>query len=110
MNAMGNPKKAEEHFREALRLDPKMAYAYNGLGLVLEHDRRLADALRYFRSALQFDRDFTAAAFNVGSTLRQLGEYDEARSYLSMALNLAIRLDQVGMARAAQNLLMQMPE
>jgi Flp pilus assembly protein TadD len=47
----GNAKKAEEHLRLAVQLDPEMLAAHNNLGLVLAGEDRVSEAETHFRLA-----------------------------------------------------------
>lgn len=45
---------AAAHYREALRLDPRHANAHGSLGVILEDQGQLAEALEHYRRALEF--------------------------------------------------------
>ena len=64
-------------FERAVRLDHRLAEAYNGLGLVFqERPKARHDAIRYFQKALQYDRDYVEARFNIAKIRYALKEYD----------------------------------
>ena len=73
----GQMDKALSSFERATRLDHRLAEAYNGLGLVFqERPKARHDAIRYFQKALQYDRDYVEARFNIAKIRYALKEYD----------------------------------
>jgi len=96
---------AIEHFQSALRIKPDFAPALNIIGVELARDGHDADAIEYFRRALDsnpqyvralrgdptalIDRDFVDALYNLGTAHGRLGQYDQAIQYLSMAVALS---------------------
>ncbi len=73
----GQLKKALASFERATRLDHRLAEAYNGLGLVFQQRPKARhDAIRYFQKALQYDRDYIEARFNIAKIRYTLKEYD----------------------------------
>jgi Flp pilus assembly protein TadD len=61
---------AEEAFREAIRLDPAIAGAHNGLGMVLRGKRRREEAMEAFREAIRLDPDLMSARENLSDLVR----------------------------------------
>jgi tetratricopeptide (TPR) repeat protein len=56
---------AERSFQNALRLEPGLVEAWNGLGLIHTHRRRLKDAFQCFGAALQRQADYGPALLNL---------------------------------------------
>ena len=77
--ARGDTASAEQCFREALSLEPRLAEASNNLGAILQRAGDLARAEHCFRDALAARPAFNAARANLATTLRQLGRLDEAQ-------------------------------
>lgn len=72
-----NPDAALRSFERAVRLDHKLAEAYNGLGQVFENRPKARyDAIRYYKKALQYDGDYLEARFNIARLRRSLREHD----------------------------------
>ncbi len=72
-----NSDAALRSFERAVRLDHRMAEAYNGLGQVFEtRPKARYDAIRYYTKALQYNRDYLEARFNIARLRRSLGEHD----------------------------------
>lgn len=72
-----NPDAALRSFERAVRLDHKLAEAYNGLGQVFEtRPKAKYDAIRYYTKALQYNRDYLEARFNMARLRRSLREHD----------------------------------
>jgi len=63
--AVGQFDKAEAAFRRCIALDPTVAGAHVGLGIVLAETRRLAAAVDEFRTAVRLDPNDTAARDNL---------------------------------------------
>ncbi len=73
----GQLDKALASFERATRLDHRLAEAHNGLGLVFQQRPKARhDAIRYFQKALQYDRDYIDARFNIAKIRYALKEYD----------------------------------
>ncbi len=72
-----NPDAALRSFERAVRFDHRLAEAYNGLGQVFEtRPKARYDAIRYYTKALQYDRDYLEARFNMARLRRSLREHD----------------------------------
>jgi superkiller protein 3 len=71
--ALKKPREAEEAYRAAIQLNPKLAGAYYQLGLMLTQEGRRDEARTAFRAARDLDpgSPFGRAA---GEALRTLGE------------------------------------
>lgn len=73
----GNPNAALRSFERAVRLDHRLSEAYNGLGLVYEkRPKARYDAIRFYTKALQYNRDYLEARFNMARLRRSLREHD----------------------------------
>lgn len=66
---VGRQDEAEGHFREALRLDPALAAAYTGLGMVRDAQDRFADAAGFFEKAIALDPDDAMPRLYYGESL-----------------------------------------
>lgn len=75
-------KLAEEHFLAALRVDPALLSAGNGLGIVYSRGGRTAEAIAAWGSTLAVKPDFAPALLNLGITLLEAGRASEALGYL----------------------------
>ena len=72
-----NPDAALLSFERAVRLDHRLSEAYNGLGLVYEkRPKARYDAIRFYTRALQYNRDYLEARFNIARLRRSLREHD----------------------------------
>jgi len=74
--------KAVEAFDTALRIDPKLPMAHQGLGecqLALKH---LASAESHFRRAIESDPDYSKAHASLGGLLVQNRQFAEAIPHL----------------------------
>jgi Flp pilus assembly protein TadD len=74
--------------RQALRLDPQKAEAYNNLGLVLVNQGRIEEAVANYRQSLHLNPGNPLAYNNLGNVLRDLGQLDEALACYRQALSL----------------------
>src|SRR5438552_18699533 len=81
--------RASAAFTEALAIDPTLARAHNGLGVIAAEQRNYRQALEHWRRAVELDpRDFETL-FNIGDLLIRLGRSSEARPYWQKYLETA---------------------
>jgi protein O-mannosyl-transferase len=59
---MGQPDLAAQHFEAAVRLIPDLAFAHYNLGVLLQRQNRLEDAIREYRLAIALSSDPVEAA------------------------------------------------
>ena len=77
-------------FDEAIKLDPKYAYAWNGKGIALADQGKYDEAIEAYDEAIKLDPKDARTWYNKGITLgKDLGRYDEAIK----AFDEAIKLD-----------------
>jgi Tfp pilus assembly protein PilF len=79
----------------AIEVTPNSALAHNNLGVVLEKEGRLANALAQFAAAVAIDDDYAIAHDNMGSVLERIGKKDEAIRHYQMSLAIAPGLQKV---------------
>jgi tetratricopeptide (TPR) repeat protein len=82
----GELKKAVQHYRDALRIDPANAEAHNNLGVALLEQGELGEAIEHYREALRINSDYAEAHYNLGNVLVRRGEIDEAVEHYRAAL------------------------
>jgi tetratricopeptide (TPR) repeat protein len=88
---IGRAEETEAHIAEALRLSPRdtMAYVWMYIaGLAKLHLGGYEQAVEWFRRALEANRNYPEAYFNMASALAQLGRLDKARSAVKSGLAL----------------------
>jgi tetratricopeptide (TPR) repeat protein len=74
--------KAEEAYREALKLRVAFPEAWNGLGYALRHQKKYNDALWAYEEALRLKPDYPEALEYLGEAYVQMGKMAEARAIL----------------------------
>jgi len=74
---------AEVRYREAIKLNPKLPEAWNGLGHALKMQRRFDEAVVAYNQALELRPDFPLAMEYLGELYVATGEFDKARDLLS---------------------------
>jgi tetratricopeptide (TPR) repeat protein len=99
----GRAEETEAHTAEALRLSPRDTLAYVWLfiaGVAKNYLGSWEQAVAWFRRAIEANRNYPEAYFNMAAALAQLGRLDEARSAVKagLALNPAFSISR---ARAA---------
>lgn len=82
----GRLDEAEDDFREAVRLAPRMADARLDLGLILAREGKLDDAVRALRESLVIDPQLGSAHQFLGILLYNQHHPDEARKELLLEL------------------------
>jgi arylsulfatase A-like enzyme/Tfp pilus assembly protein PilF len=77
----GDRERASTAFIEALALDPTLARAHNGLGVIAAERKDYPTALEHWRRAVTLDPSDFRTLFNLGDLLITLGRPAEARPY-----------------------------
>ncbi len=77
----GDRDRASAAFTDALRVDPSLARAHNGLGVIAAERPDSVAALDHWRRAADLDPRDYRTLFNIGNLLIQLGRSNEARPY-----------------------------
>jgi Flp pilus assembly protein TadD len=85
---LGQPQKAIDHFREALRIRPGYADAWFNLGLTYDKLGQSNQAIVCYREALRFKPDYTKAWNNLGTAYHELGQPEQAVTYYRKALQI----------------------
>lgn len=71
-------------FRRAIELDPNYVDAYYNLGTILEYLNRDDEALSVFKQIIVRKPDDYESVFKAASLSSKLGQYDNAKKYLSL--------------------------
>jgi Flp pilus assembly protein TadD len=77
---------AERMYRKALEINPNYAEAHNSLGLVLDAQGRVDEAIAHFQKALKIKPNDELAHYNLGNMLAGRGQVDEAIAHYQQAL------------------------
>ncbi len=75
---LDQPEQTERYAREAIRLRPAYAEAYNSLGLALRLQGRPAEAVPVLQEAMRLKPDYADACYNLGLVFGELGQLTEA--------------------------------
>jgi tetratricopeptide (TPR) repeat protein len=87
---LGQTDESLEHLQKAVTLDPRNTNALNSIGFILaEKDIDPEGALSYCKNAVQLKPENSAYLDSLGWAYFKIGRFDEAKSYLRKALNLA---------------------
>jgi tetratricopeptide (TPR) repeat protein len=99
----GDLKCAAAAFKQALRLDPRLAEAHFDLGLVRQSQQQLVTAISEFRLALQYDPALLQAHCALGSSLDDPAEAEaEFRKALAVNPQLVCALDGIAQVLAKE--------
>ena len=98
--AQGDIAGAIQKYQAILKVAPRLAPAYNNLGLLYYNQRDYAHAASALREGLRIDPKMTSASALLGTCLFAMGEYDKAREPLEAALRGNPHDDQVEMLLA----------
>ena len=91
--------KAADACRNAIRLNPNLADAYNNLGAILFAQQKLVESEQVLRKAIELKPDYAEAYSNLGNTLNGQGRLHEAKDSCTKAISL-----NPGLADAHNNL------
>jgi tetratricopeptide (TPR) repeat protein len=83
---LGQPQKAIDHFREALKIRPGYADAWYNLGLTYDKLGQPHQAIFYYRETVRVDPDYAKAWNNLGTAYYELGQPEQAIMYYRKAL------------------------
>jgi spermidine synthase len=84
---LGRPDRAAAELSKAIEIRPDDSRAHRQLAMILHRQRRLAEAIPHYRSALAARAD-APTHFNLGAALLESGSLDEARASFEAALRL----------------------
>jgi|SRR5271166_5285026 len=105
---IGRADETEAHVAEALRLSPRDTLAYLWMSIAGDAKNHLGSweqAVAWCRRAIEANRNYPQAHFNLATALAQLGRLDEAHSAakVGLALNPAYSISRSRAARTAQS-------
>jgi type IV pilus assembly protein PilF len=83
----GRPAVALDEFKRAIKLDPKNALYYKGLGLAYAQQNKLQDAIMAFRKALELNPYYVDIRNDLGTVLMLSGRRPEGKSEFLTAYN-----------------------
>lgn len=86
--SMNNMETAIAYYREAIRLSPLFADAYNNLGNALYFIKQYSEAKQCFNKAIELRPDFALAYGNIGCLQCDLNEISQAIRSLKYAIHL----------------------
>ena len=89
--ALGRAEDAEDHYREALRLSPRDISAHHWMssaGTSKLHLASDAEAVLWFRGAVEANRNFAFTHLSLAAAFAHLGRMDEARAAAKAGLGL----------------------
>lgn len=84
--ASGDLATAIEKYREMLKIDPRLAPAYNNLGALYFKQGQFQDAVDVLQRGLKIDPTMSSASALLGLSFFQMGEYAKARPHLEAAV------------------------
>ena len=85
---LGDRKKAEEYYRKALAVNETSHIAHFRLAMLMVANNHNDDALREYKLALMHRPDFAPAYNEMGLMALEDGNFTQARSYLSKAVDI----------------------
>ena len=74
---------AEEKFRHAIKLNPRLPEAWNELGHTLKMQRKFDEAVAAYKEALRLRPKYPQALEYLGEAYVQMGKIDEAKAVLA---------------------------
>jgi Tetratricopeptide repeat len=85
---MGQPGKAERHYKLALETDPVHVATHYNYGLLLKQIGRLQEAEEHYELAIETDPEHVATHYNYGILLSEMGKPEEAEKQFKVAIGL----------------------
>lgn len=87
--------KAEKHFKEAHRLNPKDPNYANNIGVTLITRNRFEQAIIYFSKSVEIDPNFQRGYFNLGVAYQNLQKDTEALRYYEKAAAIPAAMPEI---------------
>ncbi len=81
-------KKAEEKYKQILKIRPGFAAVHNNLGVLMVNARRYDEAEKAFKDAIKNNPQFTDAYINLAVSLSKVNRLAEAEKNLEKAVNI----------------------
>jgi protein O-mannosyl-transferase len=107
LSAQGRLDESIQHYKEALRIDPRSDKAHNNLGLTLAAQGKQDEAVQHYEAALGLNPNNEAAHINYGIDLAAMGRLDDAASHFQRALSIrpndSLAHGQLGRVLSVQN-------
>jgi protein O-mannosyl-transferase len=85
LDERGQPDAAIARYAQALRINPRLAYAQNSWGIALARQGRWGEAARHYEEALALDPGYAEAHLNLAAALQRLGRYADAQRHVDQA-------------------------
>ncbi len=85
---LGDPRKAEKHWREAMKARPQSPEAHSQLAKALSALGNHPESLKHHRIALTYDPQSSSGLTNLGAELLRGGRSDRALPYLAQAIDI----------------------
>lgn len=80
---------AESQYQQAIRYNPRFAWAYNNWGLILAERGQLSAAMEKYRAAIRFEPSLAPAYNNLGTAFAMQGNSEEAKVFFKKALEVS---------------------
>ena len=90
-----------DHYRRALKLDPRYAAAHNNLAAAYARKGQIDAAVSEMRAALQYDSQNADYHYNYAVLISQQGDLAQARQYLESTLSLNTKFQEAREALAS---------
>jgi tetratricopeptide (TPR) repeat protein len=103
-------KKALEHYRKTIELDPLYVEAYYALGVIHYLSGKIEKAIKNYLAALKLNPYYAEANNNLGAIYNELGMYKEAMRHLKEALKSDPKYPEAHYNLAVSYGLMNMPD
>lgn len=81
----GRSDEAIAHFREALRMNPRLVHAQNNWGIALARQSKWEEALQHYEEALRLNPGYAEAHLNMAQVLQRVGRYADAQRHVDDA-------------------------
>ncbi|CAG9330132.1 unnamed protein product [Blepharisma stoltei] len=75
-------------FKEAIRIDPNHADAYNSTGLIYSNEKRHEEAIKHYNDAIRIDPNCALYYSNKGNALYEIGRREETMECYKEAIRL----------------------
>ena len=80
--------KAEIHTKKLIEKNPKNAFLYNILGLILTEQNKINEAVNCYNLGIKIQPDYAMFYNNLGNIFKDREDYEKAKNYFEKSINL----------------------
>ena len=85
---------AESFCKDLIKVNPKIAFLYNLMGIILNDQNRQDEAINFYKKGIETDPQFALIYSNLGNTYKSQNKLDDAEKCYKKAINIDSKLSE----------------